>query len=162
MEWIIIIVNIFNMLVVVWEVFVYIVMLIVEYYCLMGLKVLLLADFIFCWVQVFWEMLNWMEELLGLDVFLMDFLVIVFNFYVWVGYVYFNNGEIGLIIFIGMVFFVGGNFKELVMELIKKVVCCFYVFFQFWADSKCYLAIDFIESYFKYLEYFELQWVLNE
>jgi V/A-type H+-transporting ATPase subunit A len=79
-----------------------------------------------------------------------------------VGYVYLNNGETGSITFIGTVSPAGGNLKEPVTESTKKVARCFYALSQSRADSKRYPAIDPIESYSKYLEYPELQRVLNE
>ena len=92
----------------------------------------------------------------------MDLPAIVSNFYARAGYVYLNNGETGSITFIGTVSPAGGNLKEPVTESTKKVARCFYALSQSRADSKRYPAIDPIESYSKYLEYPELQRVLNE
>jgi V/A-type H+-transporting ATPase subunit A len=107
-------------------------------------------------------MSNRMEELPGPDAFPMDLPAIVSNFYARAGYVYLNNGKTGSITFIGTVSPAGGNLKEPVTESTKKVARCFYALSQSRADSKRYPAIDPIESYSKYLEYPELQRVLNE
>jgi V/A-type H+-transporting ATPase subunit A len=157
-----IIANTSNMPVAAREASVYTAMSIAEYYRSMGLKVLLLADSTSRWAQALREMSNRMEELPGPDAFPMDLPAIVSNFYARVGYVYLNNGETGSITFIGTVSPAGGNLKEPVTESTKKVARCFYALSQSRADSKRYPAIDPIESYSKYLEYPELQRVLNE
>jgi V/A-type H+-transporting ATPase subunit A len=157
-----IIANTSNMPVAAREASVYTAMSIAEYYRSMGLKVLLLADSTSRWAQALREMSNRMEELPGPDAFPMDLPAIVSNFYARAGYVYLNNGETGSITFIGTVSPAGGNLKEPVTESTKKVARCFYALSQSRADSKRYPAIDPIESYSKYLEYPELQRVLNE
>ena len=157
-----IIANTSNMPVAAREASVYTAMSIAEYYRSMGLKVLLLADSTSRWAQALREMSNRMEELPGPDAFPMDLPAIVSNFYARAGFVYLNNGETGSITFIGTVSPAGGNLKEPVTESTKKVARCFYALSQSRADSKRYPAIDPIESYSKYLEYPELQQVLNE
>ncbi|MCR9100601.1 MAG: V-type ATP synthase subunit A [bacterium] len=157
-----IIANTSNMPVAAREASVYTAMSIAEYYRSMGLKVLLLADSTSRWAQALREMSNRMEELPGPDAFPMDLPAIVSNFYARAGYVYLNNGKTGSITFIGTVSPAGGNLKEPVTESTKKVARCFYALSQSRADSKRYPAIDPIESYSKYLEYPELQRVLNE
>jgi len=156
MERTIIICNTSNMPVASREASVYTGMTIAEYYRMMGLKVLLLADSTSRWAQALREMSNRMEELPGPDAFPMDLPAIVANFYARAGYVTLNNGASGSITFIGTVSPAGGNLKEPVTESTKKAARCFYALAQSRADSKRYPAIDPIDSYSKYLEYAEV------
>jgi V/A-type H+-transporting ATPase subunit A len=144
------------------EASVYTGMTIAEYYRMMGLKVLLLADSTSRWAQALREMSNRMEELPGPDAYPMDLPAIVANFYSRAGYVRLNNGETGSITFIGTVSPAGGNLKEPVVESTKKAARCFYALEQNRADSKRYPAIDPIDSYSKYLEYVEVSEYLDE
>ncbi len=162
MERTIIICNTSNMPVAAREASVYTGMTIAEYYRMMGLKVLLLADSTSRWAQALREMSNRMEELPGPDAFPMDLTAIVSNFYARAGYVNLNNGENGSITFIGTVSPAGGNLKEPVTESTKKAARCFYALAQSRADSKRYPAIDPIDSYSKYLEYDEVIANLDE
>lgn len=148
-----IIANTSNMPVAAREASVYTAMTIGEYYRVMGLKVLLLADSTSRWAQALREMSNRMEELPGQDAFPMDLSAIISNFYARAGMVYLNNGQTGSVTFIGTVSPAGGNLKEPVTESTKKVARCFYALSQNRADSKRYPAIDTLESYSKYLEY---------
>lgn len=59
------IVNILDMLVVVCEVFIYIGIIIVEYFRDMGYSVVFMVDFILRWVEVFREMSGCLEEMFG-------------------------------------------------------------------------------------------------
>ncbi len=152
----IIICNTSNMPVAAREASVYTGMTIAEYYRMMGLKVLLLADSTSRWAQALREMSNRMEELPGPDAFPMDLPAIIANFYSRAGYVYLNNGQSGSITFIGTVSPAGGNLKEPVTESTKKAARCFYALSQNRADSKRYPAVDPIDSYSKYLEYSEV------
>lgn len=156
MERTIIICNTSNMPVAAREASVYTGMTIAEYYRMMGLKVLLLADSTSRWAQALREMSNRMEELPGPDAFPMDLPAIIANFYSRAGYVYLNNNKTGSITFIGTVSPAGGNLKEPVTESTKKAARAFYALAQHRADSKRYPAIDPIESYSKYLEYDEV------
>lgn len=162
MERTIIICNTSNMPVAAREASVYTGMTIAEYYRMMGLKVLLLADSTSRWAQALREMSNRMEELPGPDAYPMDLPAIVSNFYSRAGFVYLNNGETGSITFIGTVSPAGGNLKEPVVEATKKAARCFYALEQNRADSKRYPAIDPIDSYSKYLEYDEVREYLDE
>ncbi len=162
MERTIIICNTSNMPVASREASVYTGMTIAEYYRMMGLKVLLLADSTSRWAQALREMSNRMEELPGPDAFPMDLPAIVANFYSRAGFVYLNNGESGSITFIGTVSPAGGNLKEPVTESTKKAARCFYALEQNRSDSKRYPAIDPIDSYSKYLEYDEVSEYLDE
>lgn len=99
----IIICNTSNMPVAAREASVYTGMTIAEYYRMMGLKVLLLADSTSRWAQALREMSNRMEELPGPDAFPMDLPAIIANFYSRAGYVNLNNGKSGSITFIGTV-----------------------------------------------------------
>ncbi len=162
MERTIIICNTSNMPVAAREASVYTGMTIAEYYRMMGLKVLLLADSTSRWAQALREMSNRMEELPGPDAFPMDLPAIIANFYSRAGFVYLNNGETGSITFIGTVSPAGGNLKEPVTESTKKAARCFYALEQNRADSKRYPAIDPIDSYSKYLEYREVSDYLDE
>lgn len=162
MERTIIICNTSNMPVAAREASVYTGMTIGEYYRMMGIKVLLLADSTSRWAQALREMSNRMEELPGPDAFPMDLSAIVANFYSRSGYVNLNNGESGSITFIGTVSPAGGNLKEPVTESTKKAARCFYALEQQRADSKRYPAIDPIDSYSKYLEYDEVIEYLDE
>lgn len=148
-----IIANTSNMPVAAREASVYTAMTIAEYYRLMGLKILLLADSTSRWAQALREMSNRMEELPGPDAFPMDLPAIISNFYARAGYVYLNNGKTGSVTFIGTVSPAGGNLKEPVTEATKKAARCFYSLSQNRADSKRYPAIDAVDSYSKYLEY---------
>ncbi len=156
MERTIIICNTSNMPVAAREASVYTGMAIGEYYRMMGLKVLLLADSTSRWAQALREMSNRMEELPGPDAFPMDLPAVVANFYSRAGYVNLPNGQSGSITFIGTVSPAGGNLKEPVTESTKKAARCFYALAQNRADSKRYPAIDPIDSYSKYLEYDEV------
>lgn len=165
----IIICNTSNMPVAAREASVYTGMTIAEYYRMMGLKVLLLADSTSRWAQALREMSNRMEELPGPDAFPMDLPAIIANFYARAGIVKLNNNKTGSITFIGTVSPAGGNLKEPVTESTKKAARCFYALSQARADSKRYPAVDPIDSYSKYLEYpeiidyldhtFEINWV---
>lgn len=152
----IIICNTSNMPVAAREASVYTGMTIAEYYRMMGLKVLLLADSTSRWAQALREMSNRMEELPGPDAFPMDLSAIIANFYSRAGFVYLNNGQSGSITFIGTVSPAGGNLKEPVTESTKKAARCFYALSQNRADSKRYPSVDPIDSYSKYLEYTEV------
>ncbi len=152
----IIICNTSNMPVAAREASVYTGMTIAEYYRMMGLKVLLLADSTSRWAQALREMSNRMEELPGPDAFPMDLSAIISSFYARAGYVNLNNGKSGSITFIGTVSPAGGNLKEPVVESTKKAARCFYALAQPRADSKRYPAVDPIDSYSKYLEYPEV------
>lgn len=120
MERTIIICNTSNMPVAAREASVYTGMTIAEYYRMMGLKVLLLADSTSRWAQALREMSNRMEELPGPDAFPMDLPAIVANFYSRAGYVTLNNGQSGSVTFIGTVSPAGGNLKEPVTESTKS------------------------------------------
>ncbi|MFH0919726.1 MAG: V-type ATP synthase subunit A [Fibrobacterota bacterium] len=156
MERTIIICNTSNMPVASREASVYTGMTLAEYYRMMGLKVLLLADSTSRWAQALREMSNRMEELPGPDAFPMDLTAIISSFYARAGIVELKNGRTGSITFIGTVSPAGGNLKEPVTEATKKSARCFYALSQARADSKRYPAIDPIESYSKYLEYDEV------
>ncbi len=156
MERTIIICNTSNMPVASREASVYTGMTIAEYYRMMGLKVLLLADSTSRWAQALREMSNRMEELPGPDAFPMDLPAIIANFYSRAGFVNLNNGTTGSITFIGTVSPAGGNLKEPVAESTKKAARCFYALSQARSDSKRYPAVDPIDSYSKYLEYREV------
>ncbi|MFP4164930.1 MAG: V-type ATP synthase subunit A [Chitinispirillaceae bacterium] len=152
----IIICNTSNMPVAAREASVYTGMTIAEYYRMMGLKVLLLADSTSRWAQALREMSNRMEELPGPDAFPMDLSAIIANFYSRAGYVNLSNGQSGSITFVGTVSPAGGNLKEPVTESTKKAARCFYALSQNRADSKRYPSVDPIDSYSKYLEYSEV------
>jgi V/A-type H+-transporting ATPase subunit A len=152
----IIICNTSNMPVAAREASVYTGMTIAEYYRMMGLKVLLLADSTSRWAQALREMSNRMEELPGPDAFPMDLPAIIANFYSRAGFVKLRNGKTGSITFIGTVSPAGGNLKEPVTESTKKAARAFYALAQNRADGKRYPAIDPIDSYSKYLEYDEV------
>jgi V/A-type H+-transporting ATPase subunit A len=162
MERTIIICNTSNMPVAAREASVYTGMTIAEYYRMMGLKVLLLADSTSRWAQALREMSNRMEELPGPDAFPMDLPAIIANFYSRAGYVNLHNGQSGSITFIGTVSPAGGNLKEPVTESTKKAARAFYALAQSRADSKRYPAIDPIDSYSKYLEYAEVIKYMDE
>jgi V/A-type H+-transporting ATPase subunit A len=155
-ERMIIICNTSNMPVAAREASVYTGMTIAEYYRMMGLKVLLLADSTSRWAQALREMSNRMEELPGPDAFPMDLPAVIAQFYSRAGFVYLNNGQTGSITFIGTVSPAGGNLKEPVTESTKKAARCFFALSQNRADSKRYPAVDPIDSYSKYLEYSEV------
>jgi V/A-type H+-transporting ATPase subunit A len=162
MERTIIICNTSNMPVAAREASVYTGMTVAEYYRMMGLKVLLLADSTSRWAQALREMSNRLEELPGPDAYPMDLSAVVSNFYSRAGFVYLNNGNSGSITFIGTVSPAGGNLKEPVTESTKKAARCFYALAQGRADSKRYPAIDPIDSYSKYLEYQEVVEYMDE
>jgi V/A-type H+/Na+-transporting ATPase subunit A len=144
------------------EASVYTSMTIAEYYRLMGLRVLMLADSTSRWAQALREMSNRLEELPGPDAFPMDLSAVIAAFYSRAGVVKLNNGKAGSVTFIGTVSPAGGNLKEPVTESTKKAARCFYALSQSRADSKRYPAVDPIDSYSKYLEYPEIVAYLNE
>ena len=154
--------NTSNMPVAAREASVYTAMTIAEYYRLMGLRVLMLADSTSRWAQALREMSNRLEELPGPDAFPMDLPSIVAAFYSRAGIVHLNNGKTGSVTFIGTVSPAGGNLKEPVTESTKKAARCFYALSQARADSKRYPAVDPLDSYSKYLEYPEIVKYLNE
>ena len=162
MERTIIVCNTSNMPVAAREASVYTGMTIAEYYRMMGLKVLLLADSTSRWAQALREISNRMEELPGPDAYPMDLPAIISNFYSRAGFVELKNGASGSITFIGTVSPAGGNLKEPVSESTKKAARCFYALSQVRADRKRYPAVDPIESYSKYLEYDEVIGYLDE
>lgn len=162
MERTIIICNTSNMPVAAREASVYTGMTIAEYYRMMGLKILLLADSTSRWAQALREMSNRMEELPGPDAYPMDLTATISKFYSRAGFVNLHNGEAGSITFIGTVSPAGGNLKEPVTESTKKAARAFYALAQHRADSKRYPAIDPIESYSKYLEYDEVIRYMDE
>lgn len=157
-----IICNTSNMPVAAREASVYTAMTIAEYYRLMGLRVLMLADSTSRWAQALREMSNRMEELPGPDAFPMDLPAIIAAFYSRAGIVRLNNDKTGSVTFLGTVSPAGGNLKEPVTESTKKSARCFYALSQGRADSKRYPAIDPLDSYSKYLEYPEIARYLNE
>jgi V/A-type H+/Na+-transporting ATPase subunit A len=157
-----IICNTSNMPVAAREASVYTAMTIAEYYRMMGLKVLMLADSTSRWAQALREMSNRLEELPGPDAFPMDLPAIISAFYSRAGIVYLNNGTTGSVTFLGTVSPAGGNLKEPVTESTKKTARCFLALAQSRADAKRYPAVDPIDSYSKYLEYPEIQRYLNE
>ncbi len=157
-----IICNTSNMPVAAREASVYTSMTIAEYYRLMGLRVLMLADSTSRWAQALREMSNRLEELPGPDAFPMDLPAIIASFYSRAGIVRLNNGKTGSVTFIGTVSPAGGNLKEPVTESTKKSARCFYALSQARADSKRYPAVDPIDSYSKYLEYPEIEKYLAE
>lgn len=157
-----IICNTSNMPVAAREASVYTSMTIAEYYRLMGLRVLMLADSTSRWAQALREMSNRLEELPGPDAFPMDLPAIIAAFYSRAGIVRLNNGKTGSVTFIGTVSPAGGNLKEPVTESTKKSARCFYALSQSRADSKRYPAVDPIDSYSKYLEYPEIEKYLAE
>lgn len=162
MERTVIIANTSNMPVAAREASVYTAMTLAEYYRMMGLKVLILADSTSRWAQALREASNRLEELPGPDAFPMDLGAVISNFYSRAGFVYLNNGETGSITFLGTVSPAGGNLKEPVTEATKKSARCFYALSQARADSKRYPAIDPVQSYSKYLEYPEVIHDLQE
>lgn len=162
MERTIIIANTSNMPVAAREASVYTAMTIAEYYRMMGLRVLLMADSTSRWAQALREMSNRLEELPGPDAFPMDLSSIIANFYSRAGYVYLTNGKPGSVTFIGTVSPAGGNLKEPVTENTKKVARCFYALEQDRADRKRYPAVNPIESYSKYIEYPEFEQYIAE
>lgn len=152
-EKITIICNTSNMPVAAREASVYVGMTLAEYYRMMGLKVLMLADSTSRWAQALREMSNRMEELPGPDAFPVELPATIANFYSRAGLVVLNNGQTGSVTFIGTVSPAGGNFKEPVTESTSKVARCFYALSQKRADAKRYPAIDSLASYSKYLDY---------
>ncbi|MEM9858251.1 MAG: V-type ATP synthase subunit A [Bacteroidota bacterium] len=152
-EKITIICNTSNMPVAAREASVYVGMTLAEYYRMMGLKVLMLADSTSRWAQALREMSNRMEELPGPDAFPVELPATIANFYSRAGLVELNNGKTGSVTFIGTVSPAGGNFKEPVTESTGKVARCFYALSQKRADAKRYPAIDSLASYSKYLDY---------
>ena len=162
MERTIIVANTSNMPVAAREASVYTAMTMAEFYRVMGLKVLLMADSTSRWAQALREMSNRMEELPGPDAFPMDLSAIISNFYGRAGFVHLNNGQTGSITFIGTVSPAGGNLKEPVTENTKKVARCFYALEQERADRKRYPAVNPIDSYSKYLEYPEFESYITE
>jgi V/A-type H+-transporting ATPase subunit A len=152
-EKIAIICNTSNMPVAAREASVYVGMTIAEYYRMMGLKVLMLADSTSRWAQGLREMSNRMEELPGPDAFPVELPATIANFYSRAGMVELNNGSFGSVTFIGTISPAGGNFKEPVTESTSKVARCFFGLSQKRADAKRYPAIDPLQSYSKYLDY---------
>lgn len=124
MKRIVLVVNIFNMFVVVREVFIYIGIILLEYFCDMGYYVSMMVDFIFRWVEVFREIFGCLVEMFVDSGYLVYFGVCLVLFYEWVGRVKcFGNFEReGSVSIVGVVFLFGGDFFDLVIFVIFGIV----------------------------------------
>lgn len=94
-----------------------------------------------------------MEKLPGPDAFPTNLSSIISNFYSCAEYVKLNNGEMGSIIFIGIVFLAGNSPKGPVIENTKEVARRFYAFEQDRVDKERYPAVNPVSSYPKYIKY---------
>lgn len=150
MERTIIICNTSSMPVAAREASVYTGVTLAEYYRLMGLNVLMLADSTSRWAQALREMSGRLEEIPGEEAFPAYLESVIASFYERAAYVRLYNGETGSLTIGGTVSPAGGNFEEPVTQGTLKVVGAFHGLSRARSDARRYPAIDPLESWSKY------------
>ncbi len=121
-----------------------------EYYCQMGLNVLLLADSTSRWAQALREMSGRLEEIPGEEAFPAYLESYIAAFYERAGYVRLPDGSTGSVTIGGTVSPAGGNFEEPVTQATLKVVGAFHGLSRERSDARKYPAIDPLISWSKY------------
>ncbi len=150
MERTIIICNTSSMPVAAREASVYTAITIAEYYRLMGLHVLLLADSTSRWAQALREMSGRLEEIPGEEAFPAYLESVIANFYERAALVTLYNGQTASVTIGGTVSPAGGNFEEPVTQATLKVVGAFHGLSRARADARRFPSIDPLDSWSKY------------
>ena len=138
---------------------VYTAVTIAEYYRLMGLQVLLLADSTSRWAQAMREMSGRLEEIPGEEAFPAYLESRIASFYERAGEVKLNDGTVGSLTIGGTVSPAGGNFEEPVTQATLKVVGAFHGLSRERSDARSYPAIDPLISWSKYPSFIDHQQV---
>ena len=134
---------------------VYTAVTIAEYYRLMGLHVLLLADSTSRWAQAMREMSGRLEEIPGEEAFPAYLESRIASFYERAGLVRLYDGNIGSVTIGGSVSPAGGNFEEPVTQATLKVVGAFHGLSRERSDARRYPAIDPLISWSKYKSFID-------
>jgi len=153
MERTIIICNTSSMPVAAREASVYTAITLAEYYRLMGLQVLLLADSTSRWAQALREMSGRLEEIPGEEAFPAYLESIIASFYERAGVVRLHDGTLGSVTVGGTVSPAGGNFEEPVTQATLKVVGAFHGLSRERSDARRYPAIHPLDSWSKYANF---------
>lgn len=151
MERTIIICNTSSMPVAARESSVYTAVTLAEYYRLMGLNVLLLADSTSRWAQALREMSGRLEEIPGEEAFPAYLESVIANFYERAALVKLYNGQTGSVTIGGTVSPAGGNFEEPVTQATLKVVGAFHGLSRARSDARRFPSIDPLDSWSKYI-----------
>lgn len=130
---------------------------IAEYYCQMGLDVLVLADSTSRWAQALREMSGRLEEIPGEEAFPAYLASRIAEFYERSGVVALKHGKPGSITIGGAVSPAGGNFEEPVTQATLSVVGAFLGLSRSRSDSRRYPAIDPLISWSKYVDAFAME-----
>ncbi len=150
MERTIIICNTSSMPVAARESSVYTAVTLAEYYRLMGLHVLLLADSTSRWAQALREMSGRLEEIPGEEAFPAYLESVIANFYERAALVRLYDGSTGSVTIGGTVSPAGGNFEEPVTQSTLKVVGAFHGLSRARSDARRFPSIDPLDSWSKY------------
>ena len=134
---------------------VYTAVTIAEYYRLMGLHVLLLADSTSRWAQAMREMSGRLEEIPGEEAFPAYLESRIASFYERAGLVRLYDGNIGSVTIGGSISPAGGNFEEPVTQATLKVVGAFHGLSRERSDARRYPAIDPLISWSKYKSFID-------
>jgi len=121
-----------------------------EYYRLMGLDVLVLADSTSRWAQALREMSGRLEEIPGEEAFPAYLESRIANLYERAGVVELEGDETGAITLVGTVSPAGGDFEEPVTQATLKVVGAFHGLDRKRADERRYPAIQPLDSWSLY------------
>jgi len=132
------------------EASVYTAVTLAEYYRLMGLDVLVLADSTSRWAQAMRELSGRLEEIPGEEAFPAYLESRIAAFYERAGRVRLKDGSIGSVTIGGTVSPAGGNFDEPVTQATLKVVGGFHGLSRARSDARRYPAIDPLESWSHY------------
>ena len=150
MERTVIICNTSSMPVAAREASVYTAVTLAEYYRMMGLDILLLADSTSRWAQAMREMSGRLEEIPGEEALPAYLESVIAGFYERAGVVRLRTGEKGSVTIGGSVSPAGGNFEEPVTQATLKVVGAFHGLSRERSDARKYPSIDPLESWSKY------------
>jgi V/A-type H+-transporting ATPase subunit A len=132
------------------EASVYTAVTLAEYYRLMGLDVLVLADSTSRWAQAMRELSGRLEEIPGEEAFPAYLESRIAAFYERAGRVRLKDGSFGSVTIGGTVSPAGGNFDEPVTQATLKVVGGFHGLSRARSDARRYPAIDPLESWSHY------------
>ena len=132
------------------EASVYTAVTLAEYYRLMGLNVLVLADSTSRWAQAMRELSGRLEEIPGEEAFPAYLESRIAAFYERAGRVRLKDGTIGSVTIGGTVSPAGGNFDEPVTQATLKVVGGFHGLSRARSDARRYPAIDPLDSWSQY------------
>ncbi len=123
---------------------------IAEYYRLMGLDVLVLADSTSRWAQALREMSGRLEEIPGEEAFPAYLESRIANLYERAGVVEIEGGKTGALTLVGTISPAGGDFEEPVTQATLKVVGAFHGLDRQRADERRYPAIQPLTSWSLY------------